>query len=223
MNKVVSIILQTVGLIGVNAFYFGVFEDFSASRWVCWVYIHLTYALLIAAIYSVKAVQNGNVYAYPKIMTATVYYFAALIFGVIMMIINFTSVVVPIIVFALFTGVYFKVYLTLMATEAASIANENRDHAHLHFIKLCSERVMAIKDSARDPGMRKAIEKAYDAIRGASVTSIPVVVPLEEKIEHQIDLLESAVDSAGAEEVDVCVRDLIANIRKRDAEIRLAR
>jgi len=222
MNKIVSIALQTIGLIGLNVFYFGVFDNFSTSRWVCWIYVHLTYVLLIAAIYSVKAVQNGHVYAYPKIVTATVYYVVSLVVGVILMVINFESVVVPIIVFLIFTGIYLKFYLTLMATESTSIANERRDHAHLHFIKLCSERILAIKEGVSDQNCRKIIEKAYDAIRGASVTSVPQVAEMEQKIEAQIDALEAAVDSGVSDNVDVCVKSLISSIRRRDAEIRLS-
>lgn len=223
MNKVVSIALQTTGLIGLNVFYFGVFEDFSPSRWVCWAYIHLTYALVVASIYSVKAVQNGNVYAYPKIATATVYYLVALIVGVIMMAINFESIVVPIIVFLIFTGIYLKIYLTLMATETASIANEKRDAAQLHFVKLCSERLSAIKDGVQDAACRKLVERAYDAVRSASVTSVPQVLALEQSIEEQIDSLEAAVDSGKSEVVEESVKRLVSTIRKRDAEIRLSR
>ena len=221
-NVLVSIALQTVGLIGINVFYFGMLSDFSPSRWVCWAYIHLTYVLIIASIYSVKAVKNGHVYAYPKIITATIYYVVSLIVGVVLILINFSSVVVPIITFLILTGIYLKMYLVLMGTESSSIANEKRDRMNMHFIKKVSERLSALRDEVADFKTKKVIDKAYDAVRGAIVTSTSEVAMIENEIEESIDALESAIQGGSTTEIESCVRKIVACVRKRDAEIRLS-
>jgi len=221
-NVLVSIALQTVGLIGINVFYFGMLSDFSPSRWVCWAYIHLTYVLIIASIYSVKAVKNGHVYAYPKIITATIYYVVSLIVGVVLILINFSSVVVPIITFLILTGIYLKMYLVLMGTESSSIANEKRDRMNMHFIKKVSERLSALRDEVADFKTKKVIDKAYDAVRRAIVTSTSEVAMIENEIEESIDALESAIQGGSTTEIESCVRKIVVCVRKRDAEIRLS-
>lgn len=221
-NVLVSIALQTVGLIGINVFYFVMLSDFSPSRWVCWAYIHLTYVLIIASIYSVKDVKNGHVYAYPKIITATIYYIVSLIVGVILILINFSSVVVPIITFLILTGIYLKLYLVLMGTESSSIANEKRDRMDVLFIKKASERLSAFRDEVTDFKAKKMIEKAYDAVRGAIVKSTPEVAIIENEIEKAIDALESEIQGGSMTEIESCVRKIVACVRKRDAAIRLS-
>lgn len=223
MSKIVSCALSTVVLIGLNVFYFSVLDGFSASRWLCWGYVHLTYALLIASVCSVKAVPNGHVYAYPKIVAAAAYFFAALVVGVVlMMFANFESILVPSVVFLVFTGIFLKIYLTLMATEAASIANEGRDRAYALFVRRCAERVRLVKDGARGADYAKALERAYDAVRCADVTSIPQVAPIERQIEEQIGALEAVAASGAADRVEACAQELVASVRRRDAEIRLS-
>lgn len=221
-NVLVSIALQTIGLIGINVFYFEMLSDLSPSRWVCWAYIHLTYVLIIASIYSVKAVKNGHVYAYPKIITATIYYIVSLIVGVVLILINFSSVVIPIITFLILTGMYLKMYLVLMGTESTSITNEKRDRMDMFFIKKTSERLSAFRDEVTDFKTKKVIEKAYDAVRGAIVTSTPEVAIIENEIEEAIDALESLIQGSSMTEVESCVRKIVACVRKRDAAIRLS-
>lgn len=223
MNRIVSIALQTIGILGFNILYFNVFDDLSASRWVCWGYIHLTYALVVASVFSVKAVPNGHVYAYPKIVVASIYFIIALIVGAIMMIINCDSPVAPLVVFLIFTGIYLKLYLVLMATESSSIANEKRDKRYVRFVKLNAERLSAIRDNMGSAEGKKIIERAYDAIRGAEVTSVPAVAQIEVDIESQIDRIADLSGSSDMETLRSTVGRFVDLVRRRDAEIRLSK
>lgn len=219
---VVSLGLQTLGVLGINALFFGVFDDLSVSRWVCWAYIHLTYALVVASIYSVNAAPNGHVYAYPKIMTATVYYFISLVLGVGMMVVNFESFVVPIVVFLVFTGLSLKKYLVLMATESRSIANEKADRESARFVKRCAGKLAILKDGTTGLPSRKLIEKAFDAVRSAEVTSIPSVAGVEATIEEEIDKLVGA-SSVAPDTLKTGIERIIGLVRRRNAEIRAAK
>ena len=221
-NILISLALQTIGLIAINVLYFGVLSDFSLSRWVCWAYIHLTYILIIAAMYSSKTAKNGNVYAYPKIMTATIYYVVSLIVGVILIAINFKSIVVPILTFLILTGIHLKVYLVLMATESHSIANEERDRRHMHFIKKLSERLSMLRNGVNDFKARKVVDKVYDAVRCAIVTSNPEVAMIENEIEEAIDSLERAIHLGSMVELESCSKKVVECVRKRDATLRLS-
>ena len=223
MNHIVSIALQTIGILGVNILYFNVFDDLSVSRWVCWGYVHLTYALVVASVFSVKSVTNGHVYAYPKIAVASIYFLVALVVGVIMMAVNCESPVVPLVVFLVFTGIYLKLYLVLMATENRSIANERRDKRYVRFVKLNAERLSAIRDGMRSAEGKKIVEKAYDAIRGAEVTSVPAVAQIEVDIESQIDRIADMTGSDDVEALRVAVGRFVDLVRRRDAEIRLSK
>lgn len=219
---VVSLGLQTLGVLGINALFFGVFDDLSVSRWVCWAYIHLTYALVVASIYSVNAVPNGHVYAYPKIMTATVYYFISLVLGVGMMVVNFESFVVPIIVFLVFTGLTLKKYLVLMATEARSIANETADRENARFIRRCAGKLSVLKEGTTSLPSRKLIEKAFDAVRSAEVATIPSVAGIEAVIEEEIDKL-AAAGSVAPDALKAGTEKIVGLVHRRNAEIRAAK
>lgn len=221
-NVLVTIALQTVGLIGINVFYFGMLSDFTPSRWVCWGYMHLTYILIIASMYSIKTVKNGHVYAYPKIVTATIYYIVSLVVGVVLILINFNSIVVPLVIFLLSTGLYLKMYLVLMTTESHSITNEKRDRMHMCFIKRLSERLGVLRDEITEFKAKKVVDKAYDAVRSAIVASTPEVVEIESEIEEIIDALENAIQNGSMSDVELCARKIVERIRKRDAEIRLS-
>lgn len=221
-NTIASVALQTIALLLFNLFYFQLVANHTCSRWICWGFVHLAYALLLASAHSVKAAKNGHVYAYPKIWIATGFYLATMLVCILFAIFNLQSVFVTLICTGLLPGIHVGVYLAMMNTEAATIANEQRQAAHYHFIQECASRLELLLNDTDDFGVRKEIEKAFDAIRGSQVISTPSVIPLEAQIQSAIDDLPEAVKK-GADETGKSIKALLALIRRRDAEIRMSK
>lgn len=222
-SKVALGLLAALVLVIFNLVFFSIWENMTASRWICWGVIHAAGILFAAAAHSTKMSDDGLVHAYPKMATAFGLFLTMTIVGILVTIWNPSSWKVPVVILSIFAFADLFIYTSLMAAEEKTIADDRRDARHKFFIQSCAERIAEARMSISDAALRRNVEKAYDAIRNAQVTSIPAVAEIEERIESLVAKLCGEAETGAATEVAATVSEIIAAVRKRDMEIRLSR
>ena len=107
-NSVAKIALYLVVILVFNVLYFNIIENHTPARWVSYVGIHLSYLLLCVSSLSFSQFESSGsvVHVYPKMMVANGYFMASLFWGMILILINNSTITFPVIVHAIIIGFY---------------------------------------------------------------------------------------------------------------------
>ncbi len=221
-NSVAKIALYLVVVLVFNVLYFNVVENHTPARWVSYVGIHLSYLLLCVSSLSFSQFESSGsvVHVYPKMMVANGYFMASLFCGVILILINNSTITFPTIVHALIIGFYLFHYLLLMNAETHTEANTQRIKQGMFFIKDCASRLRLIMDTTQSREVYSKIERFYDAVNAAMPCTRSETVRFEVQISELIGRLESQIRS-GSSDLDGIVHEAIALIKERERIIAL--
>jgi len=220
-TKILNIAIPLVFLAVFNACWFILIDAQSTTRWICYAAIHFSYFLLWIATRSIPEARSGVVHGYPKIGIACGYFFIVLILGIVAATINPDKQAWLLVSFLVITGIYLLTYTLLMLAEGHSIGSDRRDARDLYFIRNCSEQLQEIMQKTPDADQKKKVEKVYDAIRNAQVTSIAEALAVESRIESKI--AEIQVNADNHDKQTAAISDALALIRQRDSLIRISR
>ena len=222
-SRIALVLLAIFLLVVFNLAYFSIWEHMSASRWICWGAIHVAFALFVAAAHSTRSTEDGLIHSYPKMAVSFSLFLIMAIAGIVLTIWNPGSWKVPVVILAILAFGDLFTYISLMSAEEATAAAEQRDGRQKFFVRACAERLAEARSAQSDPALRKQIEKACDAIRGAQVATVPAVAGIEAEIHELVSKLCGAAEAGSAETVATTASEIVAAVRKRDMEIRLAR
>lgn len=222
-NSFAKIALYLVVILVFNVLYFNVIENHTPARWVSYLGIHLSYLLLCVSSLSYSRFDSSGsvVHVYPKMMVAYGYFMASLVCGLILILINNSTITFPGIVHALIIGFYIFHYLLLMNAEAHTEANEQRNRRDGFFIKDCVGRLELLMLHAPSRNVRRNIECFRDAVNGSSMRTIPNVFDLEEKIREQVSCIESAIEVEDFGKLEKEAKHGIELVRERERQIML--
>ena len=153
-------------------------------------------------------------------MVANGYFMSSLFCGVILILINNSTITFPAIVHALIIGFYLFHYLLLMNAETHTEANTQCIKQGMFFIKDCASRLRLIMDTTQSREVYSKIERFYDAVNAAMPCTRSETVRFEVQISELIGRLESQIRS-GSSDLDGIVHEAIALIKERERIIAL--
>ena len=206
-----------------NIIFFAAVSQFTAARWVSWLFIHLAYALLLVASRTIWKSGEGLVFGYPKLVVAIACFLAEFFIGMVFIIANPSGVVFPLLVQLILVAGFGYIYGALLMSEGSTTELQKKTAREVHFIRDFSLRLQAAMKAAEDPALRKDIERVYDAVRNAQVNSTPSVADIEEELLKLADAISDAVANSSPDEISGFVKKTQALIIKRDNAIRLVR
>lgn len=213
-RKIINIIVPLVFFVVFNVCWFAIIEIATATRWICYAAINISYLLLWMSMHSIPEVKGSFVYGYPKVGVASFYFFLVLFFGVVIAFVNPASSAWPIVIFTVITGGFLLMYAALMKSEEWSIANDKKDDVHLYFIRNCSAQLHEIMMQSSDSKQRKQVEQVYDAIRNAQISSVPQAAAIESQIVLKIAEIQSFIGDILKQKS--AVNEILTLIRQRD-------
>lgn len=222
-SKIALGLLAALVLVVFNLVFFSIWKNITASRWICWGVIHAAGVLFVLAAHSTKMSNDGLVHSYPKMAVSFGLFVTMTVVGLLITLWNPESWKIPAVILTIFAFVDLFTYVSLMAAEEKTIADVKRDARDRFFVQSCAERLSDARSAQTDPAVRKQIEKAYDAIRGAQVSTVPAVAKIEDRIEELVSELCGASETGNAVAVASSVSEIVSAVRKRDMEIRLSR
>jgi hypothetical protein len=206
-----------------NLVFFVAVSEFTATRWVSWLFIHLAYALLLIASRTIWKSGEGLVFGYPKLVVAAGCFLAEFLLGMVFIIANPSNITFPLFVQLILVAGFGYIYMALLMSEGHTTELQQKAAREIHFIRDFSLRLQAAMKAADDPALRKEIERVYDAVRNAQVGSIPSVADTEEELLRLADAISDAVTNNTPGDIPNLAKKTQALIVKRDNAIRLAR
>ena len=221
-SKIALGLLAAFVLVLFNILFFSIWENMSTSRWICWGAIHVAGFLFAAAAHSTKMSGDGLIHAYPKMAVSFGMFITMAILGILITIWNPTSWKVPVVLLSLFAFGDIIAYISLMSAEEKTLADGKRDARDRFFIQSCAEQLNEIRLAQTDASIKKQVEKAYDAVRGAQVTTIPEVADIEDKIESLVAKMSGECEAGDTAAVAATASAIVSAVKKRDMEIRMS-
>ena len=212
-----KIALYLVIILIFNVLYFNTIENHTPARWVSYAGIHMAYLLFCVSSLSFRRFDSSGsvVHVYPKMMVAYGYFMASLIWGVILILINNSTITLPVIVHAVIIGFYIFHYLLLMNAEYHTECLEAARNRDARFLKECEARLKLAMDSAASRDSWRYLERIRIAIAGASNDTCQQVVAIEDRISALMRRITHEDEARLPQIVD----EIVSLFREREAEI----
>ena len=144
-----------------------------------------------------------------------------MIFGIALILVNNSTITIPVIIHALIIGFCILHYIILMNAEEHTEENEQRKRRDATFIRNCVGRLDLAMQNAASREMRRIIERFRDAVNGSCMRTIPQVSELEEQIRTQISHIEKALGAGNLGEIEKEANSGVNLVQERERQIML--
>jgi hypothetical protein len=221
-KSILQVILGSIFLVIFNVLFFvlGGIEH-NASVWLSYGFIHFAYFMLLLTSGLVRRGKSAAVFGFSLHLISMVYFFIALVIGVIFIFFAMDSYTVTLLVQLCLTGVY-GVFLVshMIANEHTADAEEKRQY-QIAYVKDASAKLKSLCERVSDKEVKKKVEKVYDAIYSSPVKSYPNLAQIENNILHSINKLEEAISTGNTENILSLVNSLLEAINERNRQLKL--
>ena len=204
------------------SFFFAI-SNFTATRWVCFAGIMLSYAFLVMTFCSFPKAKGGVVYGYPKTTVGLSFFIVEFLVGLLFILINNDSYVFPMVVQAIIVGLYLSTYIILMVTEDHSIESDRIDAKNIFFVKNASYSLEETMRKMSDREQIKMVESLYDAVRNSQVKTIAAVYEEECRLMDIVNELCAVALTGDKEKITQLVAQGISILNSRNNKIKLSR
>ena len=199
-KNVLWIILDLIFLIVFNTVFFVLGgTDHSASVWICYGFIHLSYIMLLITPMLVRNSSSRHIFGVTLASISSTYFLVTFVLGLIIILFDPASYKITLVVHVIIAGIYAIILVSNMIANEATADSLEVHEQELVFVKTCSMKLNGIVESVSDKQLRKKIERAYDVVHASPVKSSPRVKPLEEQINDIIDALANDVKAGNTE------------------------
>lgn len=215
MNKAIisRYLAEAIPVAAFNIVFFLLTEDFTASRWIGWACLHVAYLAFVVVLRGVGSAERKAVFGYPKAGVAFWLFLATLAAFVGIFVVNPEAekwAVVAEVVATAWLGV---MYFSLDVAEDSTRRSEGVVRRHCVFIATTAQTIGEARRLFADAGLRKVVERAYDAVRNGNVASVPMAAEVEAEISVAAGrLAELAKDGGGGESKEDDVVSLAKSI-----------
>ena len=222
-KKILSISLAAVFLVIFNAIFFlALGNDHPTSVWIAYAFIHLSYIILLITPKLVVKSSSSSVFGFSLFSIATIYFFAELIFSLLVILIRPATYQWSLIIHLIITGIFVTIFITnLIANEHSAETIKQREQ-EVYFVKDCASRVSQLIGKLKDKSTDKAIENLYDLIHSSPSKSNASARTIEDNISSLIDELCEAVNKDDSESTMRIAKQIQQSVDERNRRIRIS-
>lgn len=182
-----------------SSLFFTFVDDYSATRWISYILIHLAWVVLIINFYQFPEVEGGVIFGYAKQRMAYILFVVELLLGVLFIFINNDSYVIPVLFQAIPFLLNMAGYIALMSSESHSKAADRQDAQNRAFMREASTVLESTMKFCTDWNLSKKIETLLDAVKSSKLKCLPEAAGAEErfmKIVYEIngDVIAGNID-----------------------------
>ena len=219
--NVLWIILGLIFLVIFNVIFFVVGGvEHIASVWLSYAFIHFSYFMLVITPLLVRKGKSTAVFGFSLYLISSIYFFIALITGVIFILVSPESYRVPLLVQLIIAGLYGVLLVSnMIANEHTGDAEEVRQ-TQLAYVKDASLKLKLLLGRVDDKETKEKVESVYDAVHSSSIKTHPSLSHLESSIYHSINQLENAILSGNKEAIMSTADYLLAMVNERNARLK---
>ena len=211
------ILLDSIFFIIFNLIFFIVIgTSHHASGWMSYVFILVSYLLLVITPFFTKGVSNKTALAAPIYLIGTGYFLIELIVGLIFILINQDSIKLAFLCQIIILGGY----LILLVSNI--IANENtkesiqKKESEMNFVKDSTLNLKNMMNNISDRELYKKFESAYDVLNSSPFSSSEHVEDLESQIMQLINQLKYKYGSNDINGVSRILDEIVSKANERN-------
>lgn len=227
-GKVSRYFAEAIPIAAFNIAFFLLTEDFTASRWIGWACLHVSYLSFVVVLRGVRSAGRKTVFGYPKASVAFGLFLATLVAFVGVFVVNPEAEKWAVVVEVVTTAWLGVMYFSLDVAEDATRRSEDVVRRHYAFIATTAQTIGEARRLFADAGHRKAVERAYDAVRNGNVASVPMAAGVEAEISVAAERLAALAkgvtgEGYGRDEVVSLAKSIVNAMGQRETIIRNAR
>lgn len=219
MNKksILYLLLDIIILVIFNIFFylFGC-EDYGASVWISYVFIHLAFGMMVATPFLTKNNKDASVFGFPISSVSAAYFFTQFAVGLIFIFLNADKVKVPVIIQIVLSGIYGILLLLSLITNEKTADKQKKITQEMNFMKTSATKVKAHFNKAEDKKLNKQLEKVYDELIDSPARSHATVKYLEVEILSKAYLLDNTIASLDVDKAIDVTKDMLSLIKDRN-------
>lgn len=224
MSKSIKLAIAFLFLIVLNVGVFSFNSISLTSFWICWVFMHIAFLVMVSVLIFSVPEQKQIKFAYSESAIAIYYFVVELVVGFALM---FKFVALPGVVFAIHTVILVAFLVAFLSTKKMNSSIEKEETARAADLKQFNFILENMKDVlnqvAYTAPYKKTIEHVYDAMAGSQMRSSREVLGIEENILSLVNQLKQEVAGGNEEAISACCRNLETEIAQRNKILRLSR
>ncbi len=214
-NKLVRILVLIFPLIFNMLFFLRPVRK-DSTAWICYVFIHLAYFMLVVAVFYMGGSRTKYQNRAVVVSRVAIYFLLELVLGTGIIIVNTLSLIhfpgmstVALILQALLFAVFFAIALILLLANRHDEEIEMVKAQDRQFIQGCTETVRALLEKGPSIKANRAIERVYDKLRTSPVTSSLEAQEIESQIRSRIETLNRMTSEEDILEATSDIQELV--------------
>lgn len=225
MKKTIfKVLVGLVFLVAFNVLFFllGGTER-TTTEWISYGFIHFAYlCILLTPLFcknkTGRAVLNASLY-----LRALIYFFIALIAGIVFIAWNPEEILWPTIIQAVIAATF--LIMQLMSVTANEVTDESlaRQSKEKVYIQELASNMREAMQSAQEPESRKKLRSVYELLNSASTGSCPEAEEIELQLAADVNALCMNAQSFSLSQIDNSILAIKETLRKRNAIINKSR
>ena len=223
-SSLLKVTIALVFLVLFNALFFllGGTEQ-SSVNWVCYGFIHAAYICLMATPLLCSSGKGLTVLSATLYLRGLFYFFTELVIGVVCIVIAPQSMMWPLVIQSLLLAVFVMLQLMSVLANDATRASIQKQRTESLFIRTLAEQVRLRMREMDDMDMRKEVERCYEALSNCPIESFPEAQEAELSLRNAVEILCSAIEDDGKEQIKKKAKRVMNLIQDRNAVIRRCR
>ena len=215
------LILQLIFIGIFNVFFFVLGgTEHGVSVWMSYGFIHFSYWMLLLTPRLTRKGKSAAVFGFALYSISAVYFFVALITGIVFILIAPDGYTVALLVQLSIAGLYGIMLIShLIANEKTADAELERQ-PQIDYVKNASAQMKSILDSIKDKDAKKKVERVYDILNSSPVKSHHNLAQMEMRILTMIDELGDAVSSEDKEGIIATSDSLMTAANERNRKLK---
>ena len=220
-NRFFWILLDLVFLVVFNVIFFisgGAKSEISG--WVGYIFIHISYLMLLITPFLIKKSKNSAVLGFPFHLISSVYFAISFIIDIIFILINSSNHMPCLIVNIIILWIYAILLISNMIANEKTVKSIEDHEIELIYVKNCSLQLKGIMDNVADKQLYKKIENLYDLIHSSPVKSNNEAKAYEQIVSEQINNLSMNIAKNNLEAAAKTIAKIKQNAEERNLRIK---
>lgn len=219
--RVLQVLLSLVFIIVFSLVLFAVVDEMSASRWLSYSSIIASYLAFVASFYLFSSVKDRAVYTYPRVFISFLFFLLAFVVGLIFIIINNSTLLLPASTQGIMWGLYAIIYIILVLADMRSMAANKRTAENVFFVKNALLLLEEIRRKEMNIECLKKVNTFYELVKSAPIDTCAQAKILEQDLLQHIEIIKRKISTQELLEADV--EHAIEVLAQRNRAVQLAR
>lgn len=220
-KKRLQILMNLIFIVVFNVCFFIVLGlNHRSSGWISYIFIHISYIMLICTPFFVRETKNKLVIGFPLYKISQNYFILTLTSGLIFILWNLESYKISLTIHLILSGVYGVLLLANMIANEHTVDNIEKQSLELIYVKDASSRLKSILSYIDDRKLYKKIERVYDLLHSSPSKSNESVRHYELTVLELIDILEHNVEVGDVSEIELTIKKIERNASERNNKLK---